>query len=63
MELYAIIERKTELLEIERRVLARDDEARSHTPGGQGASDGCKLDRFGPGADHQADGLAVQPSP
>lgn len=38
---------------VERRVLARQDQARAKAARGQGMGDGGKLDRFGPSADDQ----------
>jgi len=48
---------------IERRMLAGEDQARLEAARGQRVSDGCKLDRFGPGADDEPNVCGAQPSP
>lgn len=51
------------LIRIESRMLAREDQTRLKAARGQCVSDGCKLDRFGPGADDEPNICGTQPSP
>jgi hypothetical protein len=54
---------KAEVARIEVAMLARPDQARRNPPLGERMSNRCDFDGFRPGADHQPDFDAIQPSP
>ena len=49
--------------DVQRGVLTREKELGRDASGAKRVGDGCKLDGFGPGADHQADLFAAQLPP
>jgi hypothetical protein len=53
---------ESEILGIESRMLAGQDQRRRQSPRGKRVGDRCQFDRFGPGADHQPY-VGIQPSP
>jgi hypothetical protein len=57
------ISAETELSRVEARMLSGEDQRRPEAALRKRARDGRQLDRFGPGADDQANVRETQPSP
>jgi hypothetical protein len=62
-ELVGGILAETEVGQVEPRMLSGDDQRRRQVAVGECVSNRCELDGFRPGADHQPQIYAVQPSP